>query len=194
MSALLLAALLAATAATTGEDAVTERVLIDFAAPGAAEAWRPVHDVVMGGESRGGLTATDQGTAVFAGALSLANRGGFASVRTRPGDYGFAGGDALAVRALGDGRRYQLRLRTDDAFDGVAYRAFFTPPAGEWADIRIPFSDFESSFRGRPVPGAPALDPAAVRSVGLLLADGQAGPFRLEVARIVAYRPVPDIP
>ncbi|MDL2337000.1 MAG: CIA30 family protein [Pseudomonadota bacterium] len=36
------------------------------------------------------------------------------------------------------------------------------------------------SFRGREVPGAPALEPARIRQVGLMIASRQADRFALE--------------
>ena len=42
-----------------------------------------------------------------------------------------AAATGLIVRVKGDGRTYQLRLRTSDRFDGVAYRALFATDAGE---------------------------------------------------------------
>jgi hypothetical protein len=53
--------------------------------------------------------------------LSLENNGGFASVRCLVGLTDLSEFAGLAVRVRGDGRPYQLRLRGNDRFDGVAY-------------------------------------------------------------------------
>ena len=53
------------------------------------------------------------------------------------------------------------------------------------------FSAFEPVFRGRRVPDHPPLDPAEVKTLGLLIADKQAGPFRLELEWISGYRAEP---
>ena len=50
--------------------------------------------------------------------------------------------------------------------------------------IRLPLSAFSASFRGRDVPGAPALNPACIRQVGLMIAARQAGTFALDIRRI----------
>jgi hypothetical protein len=50
----------------------------------------------------------------------------------------------------------------------------------------LPFSEFVPTFRGRTVPGAPPLDLSRVVTVGLMISDKQAGPFRLEIAWIKA--------
>jgi monofunctional biosynthetic peptidoglycan transglycosylase len=64
---------------------------------------------------------------------------------------------------------------------------FETRPGGR-ALHRLPFDAFRASWRGRPVPGAPLLDPARIVSFGLLVGERQAGPFRLEIAALRAYR------
>jgi monofunctional biosynthetic peptidoglycan transglycosylase len=165
----------------------TDMVVIDFGAPADAR-WYVVDDGVMGGVSRGTFTLTDAGTAVFAGELSLERNGGFSSVRTDLGTTDLSDWVGLEVRVRGDGRTYQLRLRTDQRFDGLAYRAFFTTGDGEWTTARVPFAQFVPTFRGRIIADAPALDSARIRQLGFLLADKQAGPFRLEIAAVRAWR------
>ncbi|MBE0567345.1 MAG: CIA30 family protein [Krumholzibacteria bacterium] len=159
--------------------------MIDFAAP-SSPAWLPVNDGVMGGLSTSSLTVTDEGTGLFSGEVSLANNGGFASVRTVLGDHALGAARGIVLRVRGDGRPYRLRLRTDRGFDGVAYQAEFPTVAGQWQEVFCPFGDFVPVFRGRPVPGTPPLDPAAVRQLGLMIADQRAGPFALEIAWIRA--------
>ena len=50
--------------------------------------------------------------------------------------------------------------------------------------MRLPISGFRATFRGRSVPGAPPLDPARVRQMGLMIADRQVGSFALAVRSI----------
>jgi hypothetical protein len=158
--------------------------LVHFGADGSVDAWQSVDDAVMGGLSRSCLRLDPAGHAVFEGVVRLENNGGFASVRTRPGHFGVPNGTAFHVDAMGDGRRYKLNLRTDDAFDGVTYQASFAPPTGAWDTIRLPLSAFRPSFRGRAVADAAPLDPARVRRLGLMIADGLAGPFALAIRSI----------
>jgi monofunctional biosynthetic peptidoglycan transglycosylase len=81
----------------------------------------------------------------------------------------------------GDGKRYGVRLRTTAAFDGVSYQTVIQPEAGEWREITLPFTGFQPVFRGRRVPDAPPLDRSRVKTLGLIIAEKQAGPFRLEI-------------
>ena len=93
---------------------------------------------------------------------------------------------AVELRVRGDGRQYQLRLRTSDSFDGVAYRALFETRAGEWLTITIPFDDFQPTFRGRMLPDHPALDVSHIQQVAFMLADKTPGSFALEIDSVRA--------
>jgi monofunctional biosynthetic peptidoglycan transglycosylase len=126
-----------------------------------------------------------RGYASFQGVVSFDNNGGFASVRSRPERHDLSGFDSLLLRVRGDGKRYGVRLRTEDSFDGVSYQASIAPPAGEWVELVLPLADFEPVFRGRVVSGHPPLDPAKIRTFGLIISR-QEGPFRLDVAQIGA--------
>ena len=150
--------------------------------------WQVVNDDVMGGLSTSQVRVTTDGTVVFAGTVSLENNGGFASVRTVPARHDLAGCDAFVVRVRGDGRRYKFTVRTGSGFDSAIYQAAFMTQAGEWEEHRLAFRDFVPTFRGRVVSGEPPLDPAKVTSVGFLISDKQAGPFRLETAWVEAHR------
>ena len=158
--------------------------LLDFTDPEDVSLWRPVDDAVMGGVSTSRLDLAEPGVARFRGNVSLENFGGFASVRTPPRDWDTAGATAFLLRVRGDGHQYKFTLRTSDRFDGIQYQARFSTPAGEWTDVRLPVDAFLPTFRGRKVPFAPALDPARVRVLGLMISDQQAGPFELLVDRI----------
>jgi monofunctional biosynthetic peptidoglycan transglycosylase len=174
-----------ASAPAVGGTVDTSHNLIDFGSEDLSE-WSVVNDGVMGGVSRGGLRLSDHETGIFAGVLSLENNGGFASVRASVGHRDLSAYTGLEIRVRGDGRTYQLRLRTDDRFDGVAYRAFFETRAGEWTTVRLPFAAFEPTFRGRTPRNASPLDPGAVHQVGFMLADKQPGAFSLEIDYVKA--------
>ena len=148
--------------------------------------WSAIDDSVMGGVSHSRLRYDAAGHAVFEGVVSLENNGGFASVRSRPLDLGVSGAANYSLEVRGDGKHYKLSVRADDAFDGVSYQARFEAPTGTWTVVRLPLSEFQPTFRGRSVPGAPLLDPARVRQIGLIIADRQAGSFALQLRSILA--------
>lgn len=164
-----------------------EKVLFDFSNPAEAAPWIIVNDGVMGGISQSRLRLNEDSTATFSGKVSLENNGGFASVRTRPQDYGLEGYAGMVIRVKGDGNTYSFRLRTDANFDGIAYQTKFETAAGEWQEITLPFADFEPTFRGRTLRNVAPLNPKDIRQIGFLISDKQAGGFELVIDWIKAY-------
>lgn len=185
--ALASATLVAALAVTSPARAETI-ILFAADAPAGDLAFNAIDDRVMGGVSRSRMGVSGTGTLVFEGHVSLESGGGFASVRSSPLTAKLGGTSALMLVARGDGKRYKLSLRTDENPDGVQYQASFVAPATQWREIVLPFGEFVPVFRGRPVPAAPPLDPAAITTIGVVIADRQAGGFRLEIRRIAAVR------
>ena len=158
-----------------------DRVLFEFAKPAASRDWQSVNDGVMGGISDGRFKITENKTLEFYGSLSLENNGGFASVRSRPRKLGLEAGDAIIARVKGDGREYTLNLYVPRPLTAFSYRASFKTTAGEWTEVRIPLDKFVATSFGRIVPNAEPLNPNEITSVGFLLSDKKAGPFKLEV-------------
>ena len=165
--------------------AAADRILFDFQTATNAAAWQVVNDDVMGGVSTSSFRLTN-GAAVFQGEVSLENNGGFASARSLPAHHDLAGCDAFVIRARGDGRGYKFTARTDQSFDSAIYQAVLPTKKGEWKEHHLLMKDFVPTFRGRALSGEPPLDPARVASVGFLISDRQAGPFRLEIVWIKA--------
>ncbi len=168
-----------------------DRVLFDFVDPQAVQKWQAVNDGVMGGVSDGRFSISHE-TMEFFGTLSLENNGGFASVRSRPATLGLQKGGTLLARVRGDGREYTLNLYVPRPRTAFSYRWTFQTEKNEWVEIRAPLEKFVATWFGREVPNEP-LNPAEVNSIGFLLSDNQAGPFKLEVEWIKLMRTsVPD--
>lgn len=155
-------------------------------------AWRIVSDGVMGGVST--ATLRRDGDALrFAGQISLANNGGFASAR-RPFDAAAYDGDVagLVVHARGDGNRFRLRVYTRDRATGsehaFSHYATFETRAGEATRSELRWPQFEASFRGRAVPNAPAIEFADIVGIGVMITKDDhrrgSGPFALDLLRI----------
>jgi NADH dehydrogenase [ubiquinone] 1 alpha subcomplex assembly factor 1 len=164
------------------------QTLFDFTAPDAAKDWQTVNDGVMGGVSEGKFRITQRQTLEFTGTLSLANNGGFASVRTKPKPLGLRPGDALLVKVKGDGRDYTLNLYLDRPLIAFSYRAALPTKKGEWVEVRLPLDQFEATSFGRVVKNAGAVKPAEVNALGVMLSDKKAGPFQLELEWIKVER------
>lgn len=164
-------------------DPDTTWLLFDFSDPGAVAEWHAIDDRVMGGVSSSQLRHDPAGYAIFEGTVSLERNGGFASIRSTPADRGRPGAQTCFIEARTTGKRFKLNLLTDDAFDSINYQASFAPEA-TWQTLHFPLSAFRATVRGRQVLGAPALDPARIRQVGLMIAERQAGTFALEIRRV----------
>lgn len=164
-----------------------ERTIIDFSSPGEQERWEIINDSVMGGLSESGISITDQKTALFQGTVSLEKSGGFSSMRTHPEPFDLSGFSGFILRIKGDGKDYRLRLRTDSAYEGIAYQAHFSTEQGTWITVRLPFDAFTPVFRGSVVKDAPELDVSGIQRIGFMVADKQEGPFRLEIEWVKTY-------
>jgi uncharacterized protein YbjT (DUF2867 family) len=160
--------------------------------------WGAVDDVVMGGVSASGIHFLEN-TAVFAGNVSTANSGGFASIRTKNFEprFDLSGYEGVELRVKGDGQRYKLFLRTDTKWDGVGYSYSFDTVDNTWITLRVAFQDLIPVFRAKVVQNSPPIDPSMVSSFQLMLSkfeyDGGLNPhfspggFALEIESIKAY-------
>lgn len=160
------------------------RELFRFDTAESVADFSAIDDRVMGGRSASRLRHDPAGHAVFEGEVSLADGGGFASVRSRALPLGDAQAVTCRIEVLGDGKRYKLSLRTDDRFDGVTYQATFEPVSSEWTVLRLPLASFKPTWRGRPLEGASAIRPESLRQLGLVVGDRQAGVFSLALRSI----------
>ncbi len=80
-----------------------------------------VNDVVMGGVSRSQLSLSSTGTLLFEGNISLDYGGGFASVRSVFNTLDEENLNGILIMVKGDGKTYQLLVRQQKQFDGVAF-------------------------------------------------------------------------
>ena len=156
--------------------------LLSSSAAGQTNPWVSVNDSVMGGVSTSSMTYTEQGLR-FSGNVSLANNGGFASVRrvislNLPDDH------HLILSVAGDGKTYQLRFRTERGFDGIAYSASFDTKVNATTQHVFNLEDFKPVWRGRSVPNRPKLTWQNVIQMGVMLSDKQTGEFVLDIVDI----------
>jgi monofunctional biosynthetic peptidoglycan transglycosylase len=155
--------------------------LIAFKDPASLSPFLVVNDGVMGGISVSRVSYAE-GSLLFDGVVSLEHNGGFASFRGPIAIPGQA--EALVVALRGDGKRYKFMLKPRSAAANWQYQSPFQSD-GDWQTLRFEPASFYASSRGRRVK-APALEFGQVGSVGVLISDGQAGPFRLEIREIRA--------
>ena len=161
-----------------------DKRIASFGNDDSLKAWTSVNDGVMGGRSAG-FVAVDQGALRFTGTL-VTQGGGFTSVRARRA-VDLTGQLGIEMRVRGSGRQFEVELDDGARAYGrtVSRRAPFATTA-EWTVVRVPFSALRSTIFGREV-NAPVIDVARIRGMGLYMADGQDGPFRLEVDYVRSY-------
>ncbi|MEM6518149.1 MAG: CIA30 family protein [Cyanobacteria bacterium P01_C01_bin.70] len=166
------------------------------------EVWGAVDDVVMGGVSASGMTLIP-GYARFAGNVSTANSGGFASVRTRNFEppFNLQGWQGVRLVLRGDGQRYKVIMRNSNSWDSRAYCYSVDTEPDRWIVVDIPFSAFIATFRAKTQPAAPPLEANSICSFQLMLSkfeyDGDKNPhfhpgsFSLDVRSLGVYRAAP---
>lgn len=182
-----LRALAVATAAAiiciTLPNMLSAKTIASFENPAEFRNWGVVNDTVMGGNSQSVFERTSDGNLFFTGELSLANNGGFVSIRNRPQALGLGASTGIELRVRGDGRDYYLDLRSSRQRMAGSFRASFTTAENEWKEIFIPLTNFVAQSFGRALPNE-RLNPASITSIGFTLSDKQPGPFQLEVAYV----------
>ncbi len=160
-------------------------ILFDFKQAQITKGWSPVNDVVMGGVSSSRLTPTPNGTAIFAGRVSLENNGGFASISSSNVSFDLRFCNGIAMHLRGDGKRYAFILRNRN--QRPRYKGNFMTEPNTWETVYLPFERFIPKVFGMTLPVAPAFDRGEISGCGLMIADQQEGPFMLEIGWIAAY-------
>ncbi len=183
-----LSGVLALLMATTAMAEDTLIPLFDFTEADPAKQWQTVNDGVMGGISEGKFKITDAKTMEFFGTLSLANNGGFASVRTKGKKLSLEKGDTLVAKIRGDGRQFMLNLYPNRQRMAYSYRATVQTKKDEWIEVKVPLEKFEATSFGRIVKNAGLVKPEEINSLGFMLGDKKAGPFKMEIEWIKVER------
>jgi NADH dehydrogenase [ubiquinone] 1 alpha subcomplex assembly factor 1 len=156
----------------------------NFELKASSTQWFVINDGVMGGVSSSSAGVVS-GVLEFAGRVSLANNGGFASVRSSAGSYNLESTTSLILRVRGDGKRYGFQLGSSNV-RGVLYRAEFDTKAGQWLEVKLPFTDFKPTRFGQVLSGYP-LERGRIEHFGFIIANKKAETFKLELDWIRAF-------
>jgi NADH dehydrogenase [ubiquinone] 1 alpha subcomplex assembly factor 1 len=154
----------------------------NFTDPSLFTTWNINNDTVMGGISQSQIKFEQQ-VLLFAGTVSLDNNGGFASTESTF-THQITDSSLLTLEVKGDGKIYQIRLKTPYLSQGEAYVANFTTRDDTLTRHTFTAADFTVSFRGRTVENAPSLKFDDIVRVGFLVAQKQQGPFSIELHSI----------
>lgn len=142
-------------------------------------SWRITSDNVMGGVSNGKVQVTEN-EVVFSGHVSIENNGGFTSVFKKipplPNTV-----KSVTLRIMGDGNRYQLRLRSPIRGYMISYMIELDTVADTVQTHQFNLADFKASFRGRIIGSAPPLVADKVSHAGILIASKKSKSFVLSI-------------
>jgi len=146
--------------------------------------WQVVNDNVMGGRSDATLELTQDIQAEFKGYLSLANNGGFSSIRAYyPPNLTEI--KSVKLRIKGDGRNYSFRVRGNTS-RWASYSHSFSTIKDEWLIAELKIEDFFPTYRGYNLDDMPSLSDLVIKEIGIMISDKQTGPFKLTIDWIKA--------
>jgi len=157
-------------------------VIYDFSKTNTAQKWQIVNDGVMGGLSKSTISLTETGHGKFEGHVSLANNGGFASVRLLTGIQIQPKQHQIVLKVKGDGKSYQFRLKGSKSQRESYVQEFETN--GEWQSITLELSKFAPQFRGRKL-DYPNFNFSTIEEVRFLIANKKEEEFTLLIDSII---------
>jgi NADH dehydrogenase [ubiquinone] 1 alpha subcomplex assembly factor 1 len=142
----------------------------------AEASWMVVNDGVMGGVSTSRVS-TAKGIAAFTGVVSLANNGGFASMRSAPSSSAFPTDTAaFQLRVKGDGKSYQFTVDTEAGWFWFAIR----PAKAKWSTVTIPYASLVPVTRfGEPTERARFDGKQQTTRLGILISNKRAEKFSI---------------
>lgn len=146
-------------------------------------AWRLITDQVMGGISTGNLEACviqARSCLKLSGETRLENNGGFVQVAADLNTQGFLNASeyyGIELDILGDGKNYNIHLRTGDTLQVWQSYRYCITTTNSWQRIYLPFGAFE------PHRIKATLDTRHLRRIGIV-SIGRPGNFYVAFSRI----------
>ena len=153
-------------------------MIFDFTKDAGMQNWYVVDDRVMGGVSSGKMGLSPDGHGLFQGYVSLENNGGFSSIRYAAGKTKVTGYSKFVIALQGDGKAYQLLVKTKTS-QYYSYTAEFTT-TGKWQIIDVAFSSMVPAFRGRTL-DMPNFPGEFLEEIGFLIGNKKEEDFKLAI-------------
>ncbi len=144
------------------------KIIFEFNKNKNIQDWEIVDDTVMGGISSSEIKLNADGFGVFKGKVSLANNGGFSSVRYQFEKLEVTAYTKINIRVKGDGKDYQFRVK-DNSDNYYSYITTFST-LNEWQTVEIDLKDMYPSFRGRRI-DAPNFSHKYIEEIVFLIAN-----------------------
>ncbi|XP_034713505.1 complex I intermediate-associated protein 30, mitochondrial [Etheostoma cragini] len=177
------------------------QVLWEFRGPESLEQWTVSSDQEIGGQSEVHLklgrnhntcllygtlssTAPKDGETRYSGYCTMRSKQPLASF-DRKEHYDWSSFNTLHLRVRGDGRPWMINIATETYFshqkDDIYNYFLYTRGGPYWQDVKIPFSKFFLTHRGRIQDDQHPLWLDKVNTIGFTLGDKADGPFQLEI-------------
>ncbi|XP_072313461.1 complex I intermediate-associated protein 30, mitochondrial [Eucyclogobius newberryi] len=177
------------------------RVVWEFRGPESLDQWVVSSDHEIGGKSEvylklgknnntcllyGTLNSTPprDGETRYSGYCTMKSKQQMASF-DRKKHFDWSSFNTLHLRVRGDGRPWMVNIASETFFshqkDDIYSYFLYTRGGPYWQDIKIPFSKFFLTHRGRIQDDQHGLWLDKVDSVGFTLGDKADGPFQLEI-------------
>ncbi|XP_015719750.1 complex I intermediate-associated protein 30, mitochondrial [Coturnix japonica] len=177
------------------------KVMWEFRSQEDLDKWVISSDVEIGGKSEVHLKLgrNNQGAMLY-GVLNTevprdgeTKYSGYCSMRAKPAVgsfarkkyYDWSNFNSLYLRVRGDGRAWMVNIYTDPYFshqkDDLYNYFMFTRGGPYWEEIKIPFSKFFLSSRGRVQDDQHPIWLDKISTLGFTLGDKIDGPFQLEI-------------
>ncbi|XP_007480139.2 complex I intermediate-associated protein 30, mitochondrial [Monodelphis domestica] len=177
------------------------RVMWQFRSNEDLDKWLVTSDKMIGGKSKAFLKmANNNQSALFYGILNTelphdgeTKQSGYCAVTSkiprgafeRKKYYDWSNFNTLYLRVRGDGRPWMVNIKTDTDLIHKSHLLhsyfMFTRGGPYWQEVKIPFSKFFFSNKGRIQDRQHQLLTDQISSIGFTLADKVNGPFYLEI-------------
>lgn len=159
----------------------SSHTIFEFSKQSDITSWRVVDDVVMGGVSSGYFEVNEKGNGLYTGEISLANNGGFSSLRYRFDKINVENFSKVFLKIKGDGKKYQFRVKDNSQNDYSYIQTFET--SKEWELVEINLSDMYPAFRGRNLDMS-NFSSTEIEEIALLIGNKKEETFQLEISKI----------
>lgn len=177
------------------------RVVWEFRGPESLEQWAVSSDREIGGQSEvhmklgrnnntcflhGTLSSTPprDGETRYSGYCTMRSKQLLASL-DRKKHHDWSSFNTLHLRVRGDGRPWMINIATENYFshqkDDIYNYFLYTRGGPYWQDVKIPFSKFFLTHRGRIQDDQHPLWLDKINTIGFTLGDKADGPFQLEI-------------
>lgn len=153
----------------------------DFGKSKAGESWFVMNDGVMGGLSSGEASLLEN-SLKLAGEISLANRGGFSSVRSPWGKMDLSNFSKVNIRYRSTGQVVALALETNRRWWLPYYLLDLQTTAGEWQTLSLELTDTKEISMVTPTGNHLKQEQLSeIIRIGFMTHEKKESPFEFEV-------------